>query len=97
MFAVSQQNENGGRPFSVQVSGSTITGAMAGALFSNIGGELSLEDVDVDSSVLMTLVSTGSSSTSEGSTFLRRVTVTNSDIAVRIFWYMLRKARHFAV
>ena len=84
MFAVIQQNGDGGQPFSVQVSGSTISGAMAGALFSNIGGELSLEDVDVGSSVLMTLVSTGSSLASDGSTFLRRVTVTNSDIAVRI-------------
>jgi hypothetical protein len=84
MFAVLQQTEVGQKPFNVQVSSSEITGAMGGAAFSNVGGELMLEDVNVSSATLMALVSTGSSlSGDEGSTFLRGVTVTNSDIVVR--------------
>jgi hypothetical protein len=87
MFAVQQQNSNGKQPFKVQVLGSTITGAMGGVAFSNIGGVLTLQDVSVDSSTLMSLASTGSVSNFElGSTFLRRITVTNSDIVVSRFW-----------
>lgn len=83
MFAVQQQNNAGKQPFKVQVLGSTISGAMGGVAFSNVGGLLTLQDVSVESSTLISLASTGSiSSFEQGSTFLRRVTVTNSNIAV---------------
>ena len=96
MFAVRQQNDNGEQPFKVQVFGGTVTGAMGGAAFSNIGGELILEDVSVDASTFMSLVSTGSTATSEGSTFLRRVTVTNSNIMVsRLGFWLLQKIPAF--
>jgi hypothetical protein len=83
MFVIRQYNENNVIPFKVQVSGSKISNAVGGAAFSNIGGELSLEDVTIDSSTLMSVLSTGSLSSNEGSSFLRRVTVTNSSILVR--------------
>ena len=57
--------------------------AKGGVLFSNIGGELTLEDVSMVASTLTSIVSTGSSSTTEGSTFLRRISVSNSNISVR--------------
>lgn len=84
MFAVSQQHPGGLKPFKVQVSESEITAGVGGAAFSNVGGELTLEDVTVSGSAFATVVSTGTASQSgEGSTFLRSVTVTSSDIVVR--------------
>jgi hypothetical protein len=94
MYAVLQENENGKKPFKVQVFESAITGASGGVAFSNVGGELTLEDVSVNASSLMSLVSTGSSSTSEGSTFLRRITVTNSDVMVRCVAIAAWSTRH---
>lgn len=83
MFAVIQQNKNGTQPFTVEVFTSDITGARGGVAFSNIGGQLTLQDVNVDSATLTSLVSTGSSSITEGATFLRRIAVVGSDIMVR--------------
>lgn len=86
MFAVKQVNENGAKPFKVQLSGSSISGGNGGVVFSNIGGELTLENVIINSSNLMSLSSTGSSSQGdEGSTFLRGITVMNSTIMVSRF------------
>jgi hypothetical protein len=81
MFAVLQQKGNGDKPFNMQVFNSSITGAET--VFANIGGELTLEDVRVDSSTLMSLSSTGSSTGSVGATFVRGVEVANSDVMVR--------------
>jgi len=84
MFAVAQQHPGGLKPFTVQVVDSQISNGFGGAAFLNVGGELSLEGVTVDSSALATVVSTGTATGSgEGSTFLRSVTVTTSDIVVR--------------
>jgi hypothetical protein len=85
MFAVRQANANGTIPFKVAVSDSQITNAMdSGILFYNIGGELTLEDVSLDSSTVEYFVATGSAASNEGSTFLRRVTVADSNITVRV-------------
>ena len=84
MFAISQQHPAGQKPFSVQVSDSDINAGVGGAAFSNIGGELTLEGVTVTDSVFATVVSTGTAAQSdEGSTFLRNVAVSTSDIVVR--------------
>jgi len=84
MFAVSQQHPGGQKPFKLQVSDSEISAGVGGAAFSNVGGELTLEGVTVTGSAFATVVSTGTASQSgEGSTFLRSVTVTSSDIVVR--------------
>lgn len=84
MFAVSQQHPAGQKPFSVQVSDSDISAGVGGAAFSNVGGELTLEGVTVTDSVFATVVSTGTAAQSdEGSTFLRNVAVSSSDIVVR--------------
>ena len=84
MFVVQQENEAGGKPFKVQVSGSEITNAVGAVAFLNVGGELSLEDVAVEAADFTALVSTGSSKQGdEGSTFLRGITVVSSTITVR--------------
>jgi hypothetical protein len=83
MFAISQQHPAGQKPFSVQVSDSEIIAGIGGAVFSNVGGELTLEGVSVTGSQFATVVSTGTAAQSEeGSTFLRNVAVSNSDIVV---------------
>lgn len=85
MFAVRQANENNTVPFKVEVSESQITNAVdSGILFYNIGGELTLEDINLDASTVEYFVATGSAAANEGSTFLRRVTVANSNIIVRV-------------
>jgi len=85
MFAVTQQHPAGLKPFKFQLSDSVITAGVGGAVFSNVGGELTLEDVTVTGCAFATVVSTGTGSQSgEGSTFLRSVSVTGSDIVVRI-------------
>jgi hypothetical protein len=86
---VRQVNDNGVAPFKVQISDSTFSNAIGsgddnGTIFVNLGGELSIQDVSLDSSNLLSFVTTGSSNTTEGSTFLRRVTVKECDISVRI-------------
>ena len=87
-FMVRQWNEDGTDPFKVQIAESTISNAMGnsgndqGTLFANLGGELSIQDVIIDSCSLMSIVTTGSSNTTEGSTFLRSVTVKESDVLV---------------
>jgi hypothetical protein len=80
-----QSNKNGIAPLKVQISDSTFTNATGrGNIFVNIGGELSLVDVSLDSSSVMSFVTTGSSNTTEGSTFLRNVTVMKSDVMVSL-------------
>lgn len=85
MFAISQQHPAGLKPFRVQVSESEISAGVGGAAFSNVGGELNLDGVSVTGSAFATVVSTGTAAQSgEGSTFLRRVSVSSSDIVVCI-------------
>ena len=63
-------------------------------MFSNVGGELSLEGVSVVSSNLISLVSVGSGrlDDSEGSAFLRGIMVTESEIEVSA---ILGVSRHY--
>jgi hypothetical protein len=80
-FAIQQQSEDGGKPFRVELQESQVISADGGVALSNVGGELSLEGVVVDSSILVSVVSTGTSlNGDEGSTFIQDVTVTQSDI-----------------
>ena len=82
---VRQVNDEGVPPFKVVISESILsnaTGTVDGTAFMNIGGELSIQEVTLDSSNLVSFVTTGSSTVNIGSTFLRGVTVTNSEISV---------------
>ena len=95
-FVVRQLNDNGITPFKVQISESTISNAMGGddgrgTIFVNLGGELSIQDVIIDSSNLMSIVTTGSANATEGSTFLRKVTVKDSNVLVRMNFELILK------
>lgn len=70
------------QPFRLEVFGADVKNAFGGVLFSNAGAELSIEDLSVTDSTLMSVVSTADSILSEGSTFLRRVLVTESSVDV---------------
>lgn len=83
MFVIEQQLEDGSTPFKVEVKDSTIVNGGGGVAFSNAGGELSIEDLTVSGSSFASLVATGSTAEQEGSVFLRRVEVKESDIEVR--------------
>jgi hypothetical protein len=83
MFVVLQRKGNAQKPFKVQVFNSTISGGEGGTAFENIGGELTLEDVNVATSTLLSVVSTGSAAGNVGASFLRGITVSDSDIMVR--------------
>lgn len=70
------------QPFRLEVSGAEVKNAFGGVLFSNAGAELSIEDLSVADSTLVSVVSTANSLLSEGSSFLRRVLVTRSNVEV---------------
>lgn len=70
------------QPFRLEVFGADVKNAFGGVLFSNAGAELSIEDLSVTDSTLVSVVSTADSILSEGSTFLRRVLVTESSVDV---------------
>ncbi len=81
MFLIEQRNDAGEKPFNLNARGVGIVEGTGGSAFLNVGGEMTLEDVAVSGTTLTTLVSTGAASQgSLGSTFLRRVTVSDSDI-----------------
>ena len=64
-----------------------------GTLFSNIGGELSLEDISIENITGITAISIGTLFSLEGSAFLRRVKVSNSDVTVS-FWNVFLGVNH---
>jgi hypothetical protein len=93
-FVVQQQNEKGAKPFKLQVFKSLISNGNGGSAFSNLGGELSLEDVTVTDSTFMSLVSSSSLPTDAGSTFLRNTVVQTSAIMVRV-WHTFPELNPF--
>jgi hypothetical protein len=72
------------QPFRIEVSGAEVTNGSGGVLFSNAGAELSVEDLVVRKSTLVSVVSTANSLQSEASSFLRRILVTDSAITVSV-------------
>jgi hypothetical protein len=70
------------QPFRIDVFGAEVTNGNGGVLFSNAGAELSIEDLAVRNSTLMSVVSTANSFISDGSSFLRKIVVSDSDITV---------------
>lgn len=81
MFLIQQSNDAGAKPFNLNARGVGIVEGTGGSAFLNAGGEMTLEDVAVNGATLTTLVSTGAASQgSLGSTFLRRITASDSDV-----------------
>jgi hypothetical protein len=72
------------QPFRIEVFGAEVTNGSGGVLFSNAGAELSVEDLVVRKSTLVSVVSTANSLQSEASSFLRRILVTDSAINVSV-------------
>jgi hypothetical protein len=73
------------QPFRIEVSGAEVLNGNGGVVFSNAGAELSIEDLVVRNSTLVSVVSTANSLQSEASSFLRRILVTESAINVSCF------------
>jgi hypothetical protein len=75
---VVQQNPNG-KPFAVDVFGGLVQGGMAGSVFINDGGLLIIDQLAVNNTVAMSLVSTANL----GTTFIDDTDVASSSIEVR--------------
>jgi hypothetical protein len=75
---VVQQNPNG-NPFIVDVFGGLVRGGMAGSVFINDGGVLSIEQLMVLNTTSMSLISTANL----GTTFIDESEVSFSSIEVR--------------
>lgn len=83
MCAVQQQSNDGTEPFGVIGQDITIKKGVGGVAFSNIGGALSLDNLNISDCDLVGGVSTGSSSEgSIGVTMIRKAVVMNSSILV---------------
>lgn len=76
--AVVQQNPNG-NPFVVDVFGGLVRGGMAGSVFINDGGVLTIDQLTVENSTAMSLISTANL----GTTFVEDTDVSGSSIEVR--------------
>jgi hypothetical protein len=83
MFAVQQQKADGTAPFSVTLQDVTVQNGVGGVAFSNVGGVLSIENLEFSNSNLMAGVSTGSTTGGDiGMTMIMSVTVSTSSIIV---------------
>jgi hypothetical protein len=83
MFVVQQVTTDNSEPFQLQVFESEINGGSGGVAFSNVGGELTLENVLVTDSTFQSLASTGTTSVGEeGAIFLRGISIASSSIKV---------------
>ena len=84
MCAVQQQTKDGTEPFGLIGQDITISKAVGGVAFSNVGGALSLDGLYLSACDLIGGVSTGSSSGgSIGVTMVKKAIITTSSIQVR--------------
>ena len=77
MFAVQQQN-SANKPFNLNVENTMVREANGGVAFSNVGGVLRMDNVQIIESTLIAAVSTGVA----GMTVISGAMVTSSSIMV---------------